>query len=357
MPPKTNVQFTIKLPSGPLLFPVNPVTIPSDACFFWPFNLDLGKGVRLAWATAQPITAIDVGNVRTVFFAGSEGVPAQFAFDRNVGLKTFSGRIADSDGYETVGDVKPGVGAAMEIQGPHGALRIVLLDDAQSLSLWKSNWQGRDRMFLTRAGLVADGDALRLTSTNRADLIVAVYPAPSTVTLNGEKLHGKTEGVFENFTPRAPDIETFKTGFEEIQPAGPPRKVPLGKISQPVAAEPEDADFTNAAIWRVKVPADLDLGTDPILRLQYVGDVARVTLNGKLLTDDFYNGNVFEVGLRRYAPAILAGDLRVEILPLRKDAPIMLAKEAAPDFGDQQSLVSLDRVEIIPRYQIQLSAQ
>jgi hypothetical protein len=42
-----------------------------------------------------------------------------------------------------------------------------------------------------------------------------------------------------------------------------------------------------------------------------------VTLNGKLLTDDFYNGNVFEAGLRRYAPEILTGDLRVEILSLR----------------------------------------
>ena len=104
-----------------------------------------------------------------------------------------------------------------------------------------------------------------------------------------------------------------------------------------------------------KFPEGIDLGTDPILRLHYVGDVARVTLNGKLITDDFYNGNVLDVGLRRHAPDILdRRSCAIAILPLRKDAPIYLAKEAQPDFGQQQSVVSLNSVEIIPRYQIQL---
>ena len=357
LPPKTNVQFTVNLPSGALTFPEGPVTIPPEACFFWPFNLDLGKGVRLAWATAQPITAIDEGDVRTVFFAETKGVPAQFAFDRNAGLKTFSGRVKDGNGRAIVRDVKPGTGAAMQIKGVNGTLQIVLLDDAQSLAFWKAGWQGRDRVFLTRAGLVLDGDKLRLTSTNRIDLNVTVYPAPTTITLGGEKLHGKTEGIFKRFMPQAPAAVALENTLEVVQPAGPPREIPLGKINEPVAAEPEDADFNKAAVWRVKLPADVDLNTDPILRLHYVGDVARVTLGGKLLTDNFYNGNALDVGLRRYAPEILKGDLRVEILPLRKDAPIYLAKEARPDFGNQQSIVSLNRVEMIPRYQIELGAR
>ena len=54
MPPKEDVQFAIQLPGGPLLFPPNPAAIPSGACLIWPFHLDLGRGVRLAWATAHP---------------------------------------------------------------------------------------------------------------------------------------------------------------------------------------------------------------------------------------------------------------------------------------------------------------
>ena len=95
MPPKKDVQFVINLPSGSMTFPQQPVTIPSDACLIWPFNLDLGHGVRLAWATAQPLTAIDDGNMRTVFFAETEGVPAQFAFDTNSPtVEVFTGKLA-----------------------------------------------------------------------------------------------------------------------------------------------------------------------------------------------------------------------------------------------------------------------
>ncbi len=357
MPPKSNVQFGINLPSGPLTFPEQPVTIPPDACFFWPFNLDLGKGVRLAWATAQPLTAMDDGDVRTVFFAETRNVPAQFAFSNNVGMKIFSGHTTIGNGRTIVDGIKSGDGTALQIQGVKGTLRIVLLSDAQSLAFWKEDWQGRQRVFLTRAGLVCDGDDLQLTSTNRADLNVAVYPAPTLIKLNGKKLQGQNEGVFERFTPPAPASVAFEAALEKMQSAGPAREILPGKISQPVAAEPGDADFDKAAVWRVKLPADIDLNTDPILRLHYVGDVARVTLNGRLLNDNFYNGRPFDLGLRRYAPGIVTGDLRVEILPLRKDAPIYLAREAQPDFSKQQSILSLNGVEIIPRYQIKLKGQ
>lgn len=357
LPPKNDVQFMIQLPSGPLTFPQNPVTIPSEACFFWPFNLDLGKGVRLTWATAQPVSAIDDGNVRTIFFAETKGVPSEFAFGSDSGLKRFSGEISHGGGQVIIHHVKPSTSSAIQILGTDGgSVRIVLLSDSDSLALWKGNWLERDRMFLTHAGLVLDEDNLRLTSSDPANLKVSVYPAPASVKSEDKQLRGKLDGVFERFMPPEPHRININGSLETVQQAGPPRVIPLGKIKDAVAAEPDDADFDKAAVWRVKLPADIDLNTDPILRLHYVGDVARVTLNGKLLTDDFYNGNAFDIGLRRYAPEILNGDLRIQILPLRKDAPIYMAKEARPDFGRAESIVALESVEIVPRYQIQLEA-
>ena len=356
MPPKTNVQFCINLPGGSVMFPKNPATVPPNACFIWPFNLDLGCGVRLAWATAQPLTVIDDGGIRTVFFVETAGLPAQFAFEADTKLKIFSGTTANARGQTLVENVKPGPGAVMRIQTTDGPLQIVLLDDAQSLAFWKGNWQGRDRVFLTGAGLVCDDSHLRLASTNRADLNVAVYPAPHAVVLNGKALRGRSEGIFERYLSRSPKKELFIVRIEPVQLAGPPRRIPFGKIKDAMATAPEDADFARAAVWRIKLPDNLDLSTDPLLCLHYIGDVARVTLNGKLLTDNFYNGNVFEIGVRRYAPEILTGDLRVEILPLRKDAPIMLATDARPDFEGKQSVGALSSMEIAARYQIQLEA-
>jgi hypothetical protein len=357
MPPKTNVQFTIHLPSGPLTFPEQPQAIPADACFFWPFNFDLGHGVNLISATAQPMCAVDDGDVRTVFFAESEGIPAEFAFEKNISVNSSSAKITVDGDKLAASRVKPGRKTALEIATSSGRLQIVLLDKADSLALWKGNFQGRDRVFLSQAGVVMDGANFRLTSEDRNDLSLGIYPAPEKIIFNEKILRAKNDGIFQRFIPPKPRSVSLKATVEKLQPAGPPREIPLGKIKEAVAAAPVDADFAQAAVWRVKLPNQVDLGVDPILRLNYVGDVARVSLNGKLLTDNFYNGNPFEVGLRRYAPEILSGDLRVAILPLRQDAPIYLGKPAQPDFGNAHSVAALRGLQIIPRYSVQLTAQ
>jgi hypothetical protein len=51
--------------------------------------------------------------------------------------------------------------------------------------------------------------------------------------------------------------------------------------------------------------------------------------------------------LKRYAPEILTGDLRLEILPLRKDAPVFFEPRFKPDFGANETLLKLQSVEIV----------
>jgi hypothetical protein len=359
LPPKKGVQFVINLPSGPLIFPQNPVTIPSGACLIWPFNLDLGQGVRLVWATAQPLTAIDLGNVRTVFFAETEGVPVQFAFETNgPTVEAFAGHLTPVENANLLRDITPGTKVAARMRLADGrSVQIVVLDQKNSLAFWRGNLQGRDRVFLTHAGLVLDGNNLRLTAPTPADASVAVYPAPASLASKDGDVARKTDGIFQRFAPRTPRMVKFKPVFESVRAAGPPREIPIGNIAQPVATAPLDSDFEKAAVWRVKIPAGVDLGDDPIVRLHYLGDVARVMLDGKFITDDFYNGNAFDIGLCRHAPEIRKGDLRIAILPLRKDAPIYMAESAHPAFGPAASVACLQQIEIIPRYQLQLTAR
>ena len=357
MSPKDDFQFMVQLPDGPFTFPPKPFSVPANDCFIWPFNMDLGDGVVLDWATAQPVTAIEDGDVRTVFFAAANSVPPEFAFDSSgTKLRVLNGRTRASKNQIIV-EAKSGNDAAMKLTAANGkTVQIVVLNEEKSLDLWKGNWQGRDRVFLTHAGLVFDKNNIRVTSTNVRDLSVSVYPAPEKVKSSVLSLRRSQKGIFEQFTPSNLETTEFKTTVENCRSAGPLREIPLGKIDHPVAAAPLDADFENAAVWRIHLPANVDMSLDPILRLHYVGDVARVTLNGRLLTDDFYNGNVFEVGLRRYAPEVQNGDLQVAILPLRKDAPIYLADKTRLDFDTNNSVGRLECVEYVPRYRFQLSA-
>ena len=163
-------------------------------------------------------------------------------------------------------------------------------------------------------------------------------------------------------------LSKFPILTEALRPAGPAREIPLSTGKSHIAIAPNDADFTNAAVWKIQLPAGLNaeqrlsanenmdtnspgrrpaIQGNPLLRIRYVGDVARLTLNGKLIADNFYSGREFDLGLKRYAPEIFTGDLRLEILPLRKDAPIFLEPRARPDFGTNASLVKLQAADIV----------
>jgi hypothetical protein len=293
MPAKTNVQFKLTLPGGELVFPSKPVTIPADGFFFWPFNLDLG-GAKLIYATAQPICKTEDATTQTIFFAETPGVKAEFVFDP----KTLVGQASSRAVFE---NVSPGRKPAIKLQTmSRGEIRIVLLNEPDSL-------------------------ALRKDDAGRAVL------------------------------EKKPETASVEIKPELLQPAGTAREIPLSRDKSPVAIAPTDSDFTNAAVWKIKLPGKIDLSLNPILRIHYVGDVARLTLNGRLIEDNFYAGRTFDLGLNRYAPEILTGDLRLEILPLRKDAPIFFEPKDRPDFGSRESIATVQNAEIISRHEVEFT--
>jgi hypothetical protein len=114
-----------------------------------------------------------------------------------------------------------------------------------------------------------------------------------------------------------------------------------------MAMQPEDADFAQAAVWRVKLPAGVAASRDLRLRVRYTGDVIRAYLGGKLLDDDFYNGRPFEIGLRRYGPSIYQDGLLLKVLPLREDAPIYITDRSRLKFDDTHTALSLEGVDVI----------
>ncbi len=283
MPAKPGVQFKLNLPGGGLTFPKKPVNLPADAFFIWPFNLDL-DGAKLIYATAQPICMAEVEGVHTYFFAQTPGVKAEFVFDP---------QTLAPPARAVFGNVKPARVPAIALKSQSGKkIQIILLNEPDSLTLYQT----------------ADGSV-----------------------------------AFDGLTP----VSVTKVQPEPVQPAGPAREIPLSSGRSHIALAPTDSDFTNAAVWKIKLPANLGLNGDTRLRIHYLGDVARVTLDGKLIDDDFYSGRDFEIGLKRYAPGILTGDLRLEILPLRKDAPVFLEPKARPDFGADDTVLKLQSVEIV----------
>jgi hypothetical protein len=114
-----------------------------------------------------------------------------------------------------------------------------------------------------------------------------------------------------------------------------------------MAMQPEDADFEQAAVWRVKLPAGVAASRDLRLRVRYTGDVIRAYQGDRLLDDDFYSGRPFEIGLRRYGAAVYQDGLTLKILPLRQNAPIYLPERSQLKFDNNNTALSLEGVDVI----------
>jgi hypothetical protein len=148
----------------------------------------------------------------------------------------------------------------------------------------------------------------------------------------------------------------FDILWKQTQQPGqaPPVQTSALQRKVPVAVTPDDAAFKNAAAWRITMPAnEMAELSDVFLRIDYVGDIGRLYEGQHLLGDDFYHGATWEVGLKRFAP--LAGqNLTLDVLPLRKDAPIYFSPKARPDFGSAEQISAVRAITAVPEYEVRV---
>jgi hypothetical protein len=92
------------------------------------------------------------------------------------------------------------------------------------------------------------------------------------------------------------------------------------------------------------------------LRVNYVGDVAMAFMKGQLVQDEFYHGEPWTIGLKRYYNDLKSNPLTFYFRPLQKNAPFLrdLPKQAVPDFSDG-SVVEIRDVEIVPEYRLRVT--
>jgi len=354
MPAKDAIQFEILLPSGRLAIPDRPITIPQDHCLIWPFNLDLAGGIRLAWATARPLCRLDNGQDHVIFFAATDGIPAYFCLPSGLHIETSSGSLDAISDTQIVRDPRPGRVPAIQIDNGPSNIQIVLLDRTDSLRLWKARWAGRDRVFLTNAGLVVDGNELELTIEPGQAPWVCIYPCPAGVLRGNHSLDGRDDGIFKVFwldQEARPDIRPSLT---LIRPAHGNRRITIG--SRQVASAPNDLEMEKAALWRIILPEGMDLGSDPILQVRYVGDLAKVWLDGRLIIDDFYNGNPLEIGLAHYLKHGQDARLEIAVLPLARDVPIYLPQQVIAEMEAADGIARIEDVRLIHRNRVLLTA-
>ena len=362
MPAWPVTQFEINVAGKKMLAPATPFTVPANSYFIWPVNMDV-DGVNLTYATAQPLLKTKKAGETYIFFQAIPGIPAEFAFpaNRRPAIHAMRGTLASDGSLLRIRDVAPGRGVAIALHGKSGITHLVLLNEEDAGNLWRVSIGGEDRLVLTAAQLFSDGKQLTLRQIGNAKFPVALFPArpPAAGKESIAQGVGKPDGIFQSFVWSLPER---KIALELT------RTRPLGKAPEPllgpkapfrqtaVAMTPEESSFAQAGEWRISLPHDVLKGlSDIFLAVQYQGDEARLLAGDRLLTDNFFNGAEWRIGLKRFLSSPAAEAFTLQVLPLQQKAPIFFEPGFAPKFDKDGQAGSLQSVEALPEYQIELS--
>jgi len=187
---------------------------------------------------------------------------------------------------------------------------------------------------------------VHLSSTDPDQLTLEIFPKPEAPP-RGFVASGSL-GLFAQFrTQVKPEkIEARVAKLREADPRPPAR------IAQEVAEAPEAEAFNGAAEWNIQVPMVTSPAVQRVfLKITYLGDIARVYADGKLMTDDFFKGTTLQIALGRFPVPGSDPDLKLQILPLRKDTPIYLPPSVHISFPPSGQVAELKQVEVVPEYQ------
>jgi hypothetical protein len=336
MPAKPNFQTHIKLPGGGITVPAQPVTIPANSYFVWPFNLSFGQ-LKLNYATAQLLTQLDTPTGKLVVFFAIPGIAPEFSFEPGTAPEAtvhpksgrdFPFQVTDRAGVKTT---------------------FLVLTEAEAEQATILHLGSNDHLVLSASDVFFDGGTLHLRSTAGPTQIFSIYPdAPF-----GRP--GKREGLFTDYTLSQP-VKHPTLSIAQTQVAAPRSKVELGPYidwrhgSTPLV--PPLSAFDQAAVWKLQWRnPDFTGLSNVLLQIDYTGDIGRLASSTALLDDNFYNGLPWQIGLKRFGPQTAAGPLTLKILPMVKGAPIYLDAKARAQMEQQPSSPQLVQARLIPEYE------
>jgi len=347
--------------------PQKPVNIPSGDYFIWPFNLQVNE-ITVRYSTAQLFTRLQKSGTVTLYFEAVPGIPVEYAIDAGHARleRVTSGVVANEGSTIYVRDVQPGIDSAVDLISDQGKrVRLVTLSREDTEDAWKVRMDGVDRLLISEQDFFSDLDAkasrIWLRTRDARQFAFTLTPAPVSVPQASLPLHQVSATAnAAAFIAQAP-AQTWELKASVLQPPGvaPPVKTgpPRVGTTHGVAQAPSDDEFHNAAKWSVSIPAGTMNGlSDLFLTVRYTGDVARLYSTAGLLTDNFYNGQPWTVGLSRFLDLSHPNRLELDILPLLRDAPVYIeapAKRGPPTAGQ---IDTLENIDLKPEFQLLIDA-
>lgn len=349
MPRHKQVQIRLQLPSGPILIPTSPVDIPTGSYFIWPVNMDL-DGLRLRYSTAQPFCRVVSGKIILYAFFAVPGIVPELSFAAEAAsIKVERGTRIDSPNQVLVSGIEPSARVVVEGDLPGGRkLQVVVLSREQAQMATRVTIADGNHLVLSPQEVYSDGQSMTLLATAKPDFEFSVWPSLNSTQGSSLPVESQPdEGIFKSYHSRG----TPRTIVASWTPQPSVKSMPVS-LSDPNTV-PSAQEIEAAPRWQVHLPRDAFAGvSDLFLRIDYLGDIARLSADGHLLTDDFYNGMPWCIGLKRFRKEVESGILELAVVPWRERSDVVLEDFAAEKTAGRGP--QLLNVTVLPEYQLRV---
>lgn len=348
MPKHKRVQIRLRLPSGPLLVPARPIDIPADSYFVWPVNMDL-DGIRLRYSTAQPFCRMVRGQTVLYVFFAIPGIRPEFSFapETFTSLRMNEGVKSESSNQILVTGIEPSSRVVFEGTLPTGKrLQIVVLTKEQALSVTRVSLEDGDHLVLSSQEVYSDGRSMTLRALGQPEFNFSVWPSLPSTHESSLRIEAKgNDGIFKIYRSQGNAQPVLASSIPE-QSVNTPAVFHSDPTTAPTAAE-----IDAAPRWEIRLSKNAFGGVSNLfLKVEYQGDIAQLRATDHLLTDNFYNGMPWCIGLKRFQNQVESGPLEISIVPWRNHSDVILDRFAVKKaVNDSPNLL---KVSVLPEYQL-----
>lgn len=322
---KNDIQLKVKTAKGTISIPAEGgFSLKSDENIILPYNFDL-NGTNLVYATAQLLLKGDSGNNPYYIFFRPDGAKAEFLFDKKAAISQLTGAHTEQTKSGTL--VKTDAAMAQFTLSAKGKKVTVLVIEKQlALQAYPVKVGGGEYVAFSDAVVLTQKDgSLKLLFDNQNTTGFSLYPAYNgalSASIGAATAKGKSD-VFSEYTVSVPPVS--------IAPS-------VKKIG--------DKKYV------VALPESIGSLNNLYLEADYTADTAMGFVDGVLVTDEFYKGFPWQIGLRKFLPTAKTKEMVFYFRPLSKDATFLndLRPEDVPDFKGQPQLLKVKGFKITPQY-------
>lgn len=334
MPDFANVQIEVETAQGKLSLP--PSAFPSGSYCIWPIGQRLGAAY-MHYATVQPLTRWSVdGHTTWVGFSHAHQT-AKISFDARSVREIRGTDKLSNEGEALVLTLAPGeTPQILKIQDASSQWHtLIVLTQSAADQACRMHFGGKDRLVLSSHGLHQEDDTLVVSAPGSEEAWLKVFPA--------DDLSAPARNAdFAHWTfPASDKANALRFTVLSEQRAAP--AVQMGPADSPHAAwrggpvplMPGDDAFAEATRVAIEVPGALQTDAGRVeIEVDYLGDMARLYADGKLVDDRLFDGETWTIGIDRFASEARWPAFELRILAAPKTLPVFLEEAARKQLAE-----------------------